>query len=435
MQSDSPVRLLCTADLHLGRYPSRIPIGKHELSVEFVWERIIDYAVTEQVDALVLAGDVVDEDNKFFESFGALERGLKRLEDAGIHTFAVSGNHDFDVLPRLNQVLCPDRFHLIGEDGTWETATLTRDGKPAIEFLGWSFPSRRVRTSPLHDVPEPRGDVPVIGLVHGDLNAEASPYAPLAESDLKRVPVAAWVLGHLHRASKIDHRSGCILYAGSPQPLDPGETGDHGPYVLEVHPNGRVDARQVQLATLKYAACDVNLSDVASADDFESVVLTVIRDRLQSEIEENVRLKHVVYRPHYVGRTTIERDIDKLHAQVRIKLDVPVGDAFATIDTFTIATRPAVDLAELLKAGGPLSELAGLLLRLERGDDDEVLRPLLRDVVISLESISRASAYSPLREHGYADDPDMSDVKKMLARQGMLLLDELVSQTRRGVSG
>jgi hypothetical protein len=52
----------------------------------------------------------------------------------------------------------------------------------------------------------------------------------------------------------------------------------------------------------------------------------------------------------------------------------------------------------------------------------------------SLERVARSSAYSALREHEYADDCEETDVTMMLRRQGMLLLDELMSQTRTGVS-
>lgn len=434
MSNAEPIRLLCTADLHLGRYPSRVPIGNRELSVEHVWDGIVDYAIDAPVDALVLAGDLVDEDNKFFESFGPLERGLRHLQEAGIRAYAVAGNHDYDVLPRLNDVLSPEFFHLLGQGGRWEEAVLTRDDRPVLGFLGWSFPTRRHRMTPLDDVPSPRTDIPVIGIVHGDLYAEPSPYAPLAVTDLKQVPVASWVLGHVHTASRADHRSGCILYPGSPQALDPGETGNHGPYILDVHPDGRVDVEQIPLGTVKYAACDVDLSDVQSPEEFESGVVKAVRDALQEEVDANEHLRHVVYRPRYVGRTSVEADIEKLHEQVRAKLEVPAGAAYATVDGFRAETRSAVDLSELSSGSGPLSELARLLLCLETGEGGEDVRPLVRSVMSSIGSITRASAYSPLREHDYAEDPDEAEAKKMLRRQGMLLLDELVSQTRSGVS-
>ena len=434
MSFAEPVRLLCTADLHLGRYPSRIPIGKSELSVRCVWERMVEYAIHQRIDALVLAGDSVDQDNQFFESYGALERGLRRLAEADIHTYAVAGNHDYDVLPRLHQVLNPEFFHFLGRDGRWEKAVLTRDGEPVLGFLGWSFTSRTQRISPLDYVPEPRSDVPVIGLVHGDLNAKSSVYAPLLESDLKRVPVASWIMGHIHLTSQIDHREGFILYPGSPQPLDPGEAGDHGPYVVDVHPDGRVEMQQVVLASVKYATCDVDLGDVDGPEAFEGLVLEAVREGCRREVNAHDGLRHVVYRPRYVGRTAVEREIERLHAHAQANLEISVGEASATIDSFTAATSPAVDMDKISESGGPLSELAQMMLLLEKGEIDGELRLLVRDIMTSLERVARSSAYSALREHEYADESEETNVTMILRRQGMLLLDELMSQTRDGVS-
>lgn len=432
MDSGKPVRLLCSADLHLGRYPSRIPTGRRELSVEYIWERLVDYAIDEGVDALVLAGDLVDQDNKFFESFAPLERGLKRLGKADIPTFAVAGNHDYDVLPRLAEVLDPDTFRLLGRGGRWEEATLTRSGVPVLGFLGWSFSDKVERESPLRNVPQPRSDIPVLGLVHGDLNADRSRYAPLAESDLRRVPVASWLLGHIHRPAVSDHRAGCILYPGSLQPLDPGEQGDHGAFLLEVHSDGAVHARQVHLATVKYAECEVDLTGVDKEDDFNGTVVKVLRAKLEQELEGSDTLRHVVYRPRYVGRTAIDRQIDALHAHARLNCKVPVGEAHATLDDHTLATRPDLDLGELAAGRGPISELARMLITFESDETLADLGDLLREVGSALGSITRASAYLPLAEHGYAGEPDEPEILRLLARQSRLLLDELIVQARGG---
>ena len=85
-----------------------------------MWEMIVDRAITETVDAVALSGDIVDQDNRFFEATGPLERGILLLASKGIHTFAVSGNHDYDVLHRLADSIGSEHFHLLGRGGQWE---------------------------------------------------------------------------------------------------------------------------------------------------------------------------------------------------------------------------------------------------------------------------------------------------------------------------
>ena len=254
-----PVRLLCTGDLHVGRYPSYVPAGDRTLSVESAWRRTVDWAVQEGVDAVVLTGDVADEDNKVFEAFGPLKEGVERLAAAGIRTFAVAGNHDFDALHRLADLLDPSAFTLLGPGGTWSVEVLERGGTPVLRLVGWSFPDRYVRTSPLDTFPSTGDDLPVLGVLHADLDQANSPYAPVRFADLTAAPVAGWLLGHIHRPSfRVEGGRG-VLYPGSLQPLDPGERGPHGPWLVTVDAAGSVTADHRPLATVRYDEVVVDL--------------------------------------------------------------------------------------------------------------------------------------------------------------------------------
>ena len=52
------MKLLVTADLHIGRRCSKLPadVARDHAPVE-MWRRIVDFAIEEQVDALLIAGD------------------------------------------------------------------------------------------------------------------------------------------------------------------------------------------------------------------------------------------------------------------------------------------------------------------------------------------------------------------------------------------
>ena len=47
-------------------------------------EKIIDSAIEHEVDALILVGDVVDDNELWFSVYGHILDGLNRLEEAGI---------------------------------------------------------------------------------------------------------------------------------------------------------------------------------------------------------------------------------------------------------------------------------------------------------------------------------------------------------------
>ncbi|RMF20195.1 MAG: DNA repair exonuclease, partial [Deltaproteobacteria bacterium] len=121
------VKLLCIGDIHLGRRPGRLPSDLFAeegaaLGPLAAWRRAVDEAIDRRVDAVLLAGDVVEQEDDFYEAFAPLEEGVRRLQDAGIAVLAVAGNHDVAVLPRLARVI--DSFRLLGAGGRWEEATV-----------------------------------------------------------------------------------------------------------------------------------------------------------------------------------------------------------------------------------------------------------------------------------------------------------------------
>ena len=167
-----PVKILSTADLHIGRTPTRVPDAiRTQSSCARMWSAVVELAIREEVDLVTLSGDVVDHANRFFEATGPLETGIAQLAAAGIDTYAVAGNHDYDVLPRIVDAVGTDRFHLLGRHGQWESVDFVRDGKPELRIWGWSFPDRHFETNPLAGwAGEVDDQLPSVGLLHADLD-------------------------------------------------------------------------------------------------------------------------------------------------------------------------------------------------------------------------------------------------------------------------
>ena len=292
--ADASCRILCTGDLHLGRYPSRTQSRDRAWAVDSVWADTVSYAVEQAVDVVALTGDVVDDQNKRYEALGPLQRGLRRLEEAGIPVVAVAGNHDFDALPRLAEMVEAEHFHLLGRCGEWSTVTVAPEGRSPVQFVGWSFREAHEQASPVESFPDGRlrDDAPTVGLLHADLNAPGSVYAPVSLGALRQCPVSAWLLGHIHAPSLRDDRSPLVLYPGSLQPLDPSEPGPHGPWRVEVAPDGTSTAAQLPRAPLRYEHLEVDVDAIDDEGAVEAAVTDAMRDRLRTAREEGSRVQY-----------------------------------------------------------------------------------------------------------------------------------------------
>ena len=422
------MKILCSGDLHLGRRSSRLPDGADARahSATAAWEALVELAIDQRVDLVALSGDVVDRDNRYFESFGPLERGVRRLGAAGIPTVAVAGNHDFDVLPKLAPSLGKS-FRLIGADGRWERVSIPRDGRPALHVVGWSFPAEHVAESPLAGFPSfPADSVPVLGLLHGDLDQAASRYAPVGAGELRAAGASFWLLGHLHAPRLHSHPGAApLLYPGSPQALDPGERGAHGVWMLELAEGRAPLARHVPLSTVRYDAVEVDVTGVTEHDELDRRVAEGVRAHVQRVVEGGCGpLRHLSCRVRVTGRTTLHRSVEaRLREHVAL-LDPGHGEVTGRVERLEVATTPAADLRELARASDAPGVLARFVLALDGGAVDSAHERLLAELAARAADVRRARPYQPLGD----SPPTPGELRELARRQALLLIDQLVAQ-------
>jgi DNA repair protein SbcD/Mre11 len=457
------LKLLCAADLHIGRRPARLPPawGGGRISAAAAWDGLVDCALERRVDAVLLAGDVVDQDNRYFEAFGPLGRGVLRLKEAGIAVVAVAGNHDHHTLHDVAAEVGHDHLVVLGRGGRWERWTLrAHDGAPLLHVDGWSFPATHHPGDPVADYHlEPPADAaPVVGLLHCDVDSTETRYAPVRSTALAAVPVTAWVLGHIH---KPDLREAPgrppILYPGSLLALDPRETGRRGAWLVEVAPDRTPSFEHLPLSRVRYDTVPV---DVDGLDDFDAVrarVGSTLQDHLARAVEEGVGpLEVVSARARLEGRTALHARLESLLANLG---DLELADRQGVrlvVERAEVHTAPALDLADLARGSDAPARLARLLLALDRpsGVDLEPGPGLLSDPEVAeaglpelVAATARAAAGVAARPHyaGLDRDPGADDAvapagrswgvgdpegvaRSVLRRQASRLLDELVRQ-------
>ncbi len=423
----STVQILCTGDVHLGRRPSRVPVESDELSARRVWDRFVDTALDRKVDVAVLTGDIVDSENQMYEAYGALEQGVRKLAEGGVEVVSVAGNHDHSAFPRLARSIDLEGFHLLGQGGTWEEVEVSsRDREGSVRFVGWSFPQATQHSSPIGGLELEEAGVPTVGVLHCEAGSSEGQYAPVRRGALARAPAEAWLLGHIHAPNEHREAGQLQLYPGSLQPLDPGEPGTHGAWLVEVGPTGTT-AEQLPLASLRYEETTIDVSGLESEEDTENHVLQAIREDLAARSEERPELAHVAYRLTFEGRTRLRREIEETASRMKGSLQPEVDGTTATIEDFELRTRPDYNLEELAQGSDPPGVLAEVLLKIETGEiSDEDAQELLRRASKATSTVHESSRYEPLRHDSETrEPPGREDLRSMLYKQGLLLLDEL----------
>ena len=418
------MKILAVGDIHLGRIPSRLPVELAARARRYgpaaAWERTVEAAVQANVRAVLLAGDVVDREDDFFEAYGALAQGVKYLTDAEIGVMGVVGNHDVKVLPRLANEI--PAFRLLGANGHWETAEIA-DGGESVTIWGWSFPKARVFQSPLPDTPFERHAGLNVGLLHCDRDTGASPYAPVASSELERAGLDGWLLGHIHVPDALTAASP-NGYLGSLTGLNRGETGARGPWLIGISGGSIAEVQQLPLAPLRWQRLDVDIEGIAEPADAKGMLLADLR-ALDEEITaadhgpDAVGLDVRLCGRSRFGASAVAEFSDEDRGVVY----TGTGGAHYFIESINADTRPEIDLEQLAQRGNPPGLLAQRLLWLEQPEGHPERQRLIARARKRLEAESKQPKWSGLGE------PVEADPVEWLRKAGYRALEKLLAQS------
>lgn len=341
---------LHAADLHLGS-PLKGLAGDGDLARVFAdctfdaFTRAIDLALAEQVDGVLLAGDLYDQRDRSLRARLHLKEQLERLDAARIPSFLVHGNHDpldpsAAPLPPSVKVFGPaheevERAHYCVQGVSFPTAEVH-------ENLALRFG----RTGPK----------PTIGLLHCNVGAQAShrDYAPCTTADLERAGLDYWALGHVHTRAEFPLKGRALAaYPGNLQGRHVNEPGERGALLVTLDPS-RATApvtRFVALDGVRWLRLDLPIDEVASIEALLDLALAQLA-RAGAE-------RPAVARLHLTGRGPLHATLGipekraELEAAIRARLAGPV-----LLESLRNHTLPRWERDRLIASGGLSSEVA-----------------------------------------------------------------------------
>lgn len=314
-----PYRFVHAADVHLDSPLRSLALRDPELAevignaTRRAFVGIIDLCLAEQVDALLLAGDLYDGDQTSMKTARFLAEQLRRLHQAGIQTFVIRGNHD--ALSRITKELSfPDSVRLFG--GRADAIAVDRAGIGfAVSVHGISFARAHAPESLLPRFKPPAEGAVNIALMHTSLAGAPGHdnYAPCPLADLDAAGFDYWALGHIHKRSVAQGRA-MVVMAGMPQGRDINESGAKSVTLVTIADDRsiRVEERVTSVAQFELVPVDVT-----GIEDWRDMVAEITKE-LQS-VRDQVVSEHLVARLRLTGMTKlawrIRRDRDLVKAE------------------------------------------------------------------------------------------------------------------------
>ena len=303
------IRFVHAADLHLdspftglkAAAPADVANTLYHATFD-AYENIINLCISEQVDALLVAGDVFDGADRSLRAQLKFVEGLKKLDTQGIRSFVCHGNHDplDGWQARLDY---PPGCRRFGPE--WEAVPVFEDPDRAL-IHGISYRKRDVTENLALRLGNVDPGPFSIGLVHGNVgnNPEHGAYAPCSLDDLAQSGVHYWALGHVHTRQVLNEQGPTVVYPGNPQGRHPNETGARGVYLVEVDDGGNVGLDFRPMDTVRWARLD---SDIAALDT-EQDLLDALHKGMQALLD-GADGQSVVVRVRLTGRGELNRKL------------------------------------------------------------------------------------------------------------------------------
>ncbi len=261
-------RFLHAADIHLdsplyglSRYEG-LPAEDIRGATRAAFDNLVQLAIDEAVDFVLIAGDLFDGDWKHMGTGLYFARAMGQLDKAGIAAFILAGNHDAaSVITR--SVPWPPNVRLF-DTLKPETHLLPDLG---VALHGQSFHTAAVTENLVTAYPEAEPHQFNIGLLHTALSGRKghAPYAPCSLEDLKSKHYDYWALGHVHEHEIVSEHPH-VVFPGNSQGRSIRETGPKGAVLVTVEDGQVAGLRHMELDVIRWAAVEVDCSGASPTD-------------------------------------------------------------------------------------------------------------------------------------------------------------------------
>lgn len=232
------IRIVCTADNHLGRYYGKMnarQLAERRARLRDAFARTVDFAIRQRAHLFLHGGDLFDRESPPPTELTFVAQQFQRLRDAGVRIFAISGNHD---MPSASDGATPVRIY----DALRAARVFTK--RTQIEFDVLSIEGTRVAiggvapdprldagADPLEDVAytPPQADVTILLLHCGFEGCVPKNFADaiLPKSRVAQMPdIHYFFLGDLHRTHKAVVERATVIIPGATERMTFGEVGE-----------------------------------------------------------------------------------------------------------------------------------------------------------------------------------------------------------------
>ncbi|MCK1573395.1 DNA repair exonuclease [Bradyrhizobium sp. 174] len=351
-------RFIHTGDIHLDS-PLKGLAGQEGPAAERIrtatrtaFETLITQAIEDEVDFVVIAGDLYDGDWRDYQTGLFFVKQMGRLSQANIPVFLLHGNHDAE--SQITRKLTLPANVSVFPARKVETFRLPRLN---VALHGQSFRQRDITDNLVPAYPPPVAGCFNIGVLHTGLGGTPghANYAPCAIEDLINKGYDYWALAHVHQAAVL-HERPHVVFCGNLQGRHIRESGPKGASLVTVEDGQVVEIAPILVDCVRWILLPVLVEQcVAVADAVDR-----IRQAIEEAVERDAQGRLLACRIELAGATGLHGELlasaDHLLAEARAAA-LGLGDEVAWIERLIVATTSPETVASRKDALGDLQRI------------------------------------------------------------------------------
>lgn len=373
------MKFIHTADIHLDSPLSGLaayqdaPAALLRTVTRDAFTRLVDLAIEEAVDFMVIAGDLYDGSWKDYNTGHFFCREMGRLNQAGIPVYLLLGNHDADS-EMTRKLALPANVHQFES----RKATTFRIDALKVALHGRSYKEAATVENLAASYPAPVAGWLNIGVLHTALQGYAAhaSYAPCSVAQLSAKGYDYWALGHVHEYA-ILQQSPWVVFPGNLQGRHIRETGPRGAVMVTADQGAIQSVQRLLVDVLRWQVVEV---DASAASTLQQVVRQVGQafERLLTETPDPIFLS---VRVCIQGQTAAHGELFGLESQLRQEI---LGQAASHgidrlwVEKVRLETEPLADVNQLAQRTDAIADLQRLLA--DAPHDAALLQSLLDDL-------------------------------------------------------
>ena len=265
------VKFIHAADLHLGSVFSGFQhmhsaiYDKLKNSGYKALKELVDKAIHEKIDFVVLAGDIYDLETRSLKAQLKFKAEMERLNLHSIPVYLIHGNHDY-LNGNYFDISLPSNVHVYKREVEVKQYVKKADGT-TVNLYGFSYDRRHIHDRVIQEYKKITDGHFHIGILHGNLDGESAHgnYAPFSRSELINKQFDYWALGHIHKRMEILQEPPAV-YPGCLQGRNKKETGEKGFYMVSMSESDTI-LEFVPVSSIEWKTETIRADDISSVND------------------------------------------------------------------------------------------------------------------------------------------------------------------------